>query len=94
MIADPATLRRRRGIVRGLLTRLKTHVGELEALDDLSRSLEEAHKLLQRLDAIDSDFKSNHLALINTVKDEGELNKEQGILDDHDDDVTDLTIFA
>ena len=92
MAADSATLKRRRGIARGSLTRLKTRVGELEARDDLSRSLEEARRLLQRLDAIDSDFKSNHLALIDAIEDEGELDKEQGILDDHDDDVTDLTI--
>ena len=32
------------------------------------------------------------MALIDAIEDEGELDKEQGILDDHDDDVTDLTI--
>ena len=84
MAANPATLKRRRGIARGSLTWLKTRVGELEARDDLSLSLEEARRLLQHLDAIDSDFKSNHLALIDAIEDEGELDKEQGILDDHE----------
>ena len=92
MAADPATLKRKREITQESLTRLETCVGEPEARDDLSDSLEEAHGLLQHLDTIDSDFKLNHLVLIDAIKDEGELDKEQGILDDHDDNVTDLTI--
>lgn len=85
--------RRRRGVVRASLTRLETRVKEFEskgteisAGDRLA-----AQRLLQKLDTLDSDFKSHHFAVVDLV-DEEAMSTEQGVLDEHDDRVADLAV--
>ena len=48
----------------------------------------------QKLDALDSEFRTHHYALIDAVPEEDEetLSKEQETLDRHDDDVAELAI--
>ena len=84
--------RKRRGVVRASLTRLDTRVAELEGKLEISaRDRLAAHRLLQKLDTLDADFKLYHLAIIDLVGDES-LNTEQALLDEHDDKVADLAL--
>lgn len=75
---------KQRGVVRASLTRLKTRVKEFESKgteisvgDRLA-----AQRLLQKLDTLDSDFRSHHFAVVDLV-DEEAMNTEQRVLDEH-----------
>ena len=87
-----AVLRRRRGVTRASLTRLSTRVEELEAGIEQPGALENAQRSLQKLESLDSEFKSRHLSLIDLITDESILETEQEVLDSHDDEVSELTI--
>ena len=47
--------------------------------------------MTRKLDALDSEFRTHHHALIDIIDDEEALSTEQNILDDHDDFVADLS---
>ena len=51
-----------------------------------------AQRLSQKLDVLDSEFRTHHHALIDLVDDQETLRKEQSTLDDHDDLVTDVAV--
>lgn len=74
---------------RASITRLSTKIGEVESrsgepgLDSL------AQKLLKRLESLDSEFKTQHLAVVDSLEEGSQ--REQDILDQHDDEVLDLS---
>jgi hypothetical protein len=77
-----STNRKRKGVVRASVTRLLARVSELEH--------DTARRLQQKLEELDSDFKTYHLAVVDLTDDEA-LDTEQAMLDEHDDKVTDLS---
>ena len=93
-MASESNLRKRRGIFRAQITRLITRVSELESLADQPRTADHAQELLTKLQTIDSDFKKLHFELIDQIAEEDNetLEREQGVMDKFDDDVSDLTV--
>ena len=58
---------------------------------DQPTTLDSAKQLLTKLDALDSDFKLHHLAIVDLVE-EDSLEAEQEALDRHDDEVAQLGV--
>ena len=95
--ADPRELtkiRRRRGVTRSSITCLEKRLRELEAITDQPTTADHAQELTVKLETLDVDFKAYHLQLVDLL-DEGEdelLEKEQEILDEHDNLVANMNI--
>ena len=85
-------LRKRRGVVRGSITRLATRLRELEEITDQPRTADHASQLLAKLESLDGEFKAIHFEIIDLIDESEDLEKEQTVLDKHDDDVSTLTI--
>jgi uncharacterized coiled-coil DUF342 family protein len=83
---------KRRGVVRGSITRLATRLRELEETTDQPRTADHASQLLAKLESLDGEFKSIHLEIIDLIDEPDDLEREQTVLDKHDDDVSTLTI--
>lgn len=88
--ATLSTHKKRRGVARASLTRLGTRLGELEGRTDAPTALDNARRMLQRLESLDAEFKTHHLALVDLIEDEETLSGEQVILDTHDDEIAHL----
>lgn len=84
-----STNSKRRGIVCTSITHLDDCVLKLEGKDETLRHKETIQWLLQKLDKLDTDFKSYRFARIDLVEDAA-LDTEQGVLDEHDDKVASL----
>ena len=82
-------LKRRRGVVRGSITRVDTRIKELEDIGGPS-TLEHAKQLAVKLDTLDSDFRSYHLPIIDLLESEEQLGEEQEALDKHDDHIAEM----
>ena len=89
-MADLHTLKRRRGVSRASITWLTTRVGEAEARKDDPGIAALLHKLKEKLELFDSDFRNHHFMIINLLEEESNLEREQTILDKHEDEVFDL----
>ena len=87
-------LRKRRGVVHASITRLESRLRELEEISDQPTTADHAHQLAVRSKALDSEFKSYHLQLVDLIdeNDDELLEKEQEILDKHDDHVADMNV--
>ena len=84
-----SSLRKRRGVVKASLTRLRSRLGELEAIADQPGTPEAAKQLLSKLEALDTEFKAHHLSIVDLTE-EDSLDAEQVTLDRHDDEAADL----
>lgn len=86
-----SSARKRRGVARGSITRLTTRLTDLEGRrpDDAS-VMTMAQQTLKSLENVDSDFKTHHLALIDLLEEEDDLEGEQHVLDEHDETVATL----
>ena len=93
-MTEAANLRKKRGTVRASITRLTTRLHTLEAGEKGPTTPMQARQMRGRLESLDSDFKTYHFALIDTLHEEDEegLTREQAILDQHDDDIADISI--
>ena len=80
--------RKRRGVVRASITRLRNRLSELEG----SLDLDQARSLTSRLQTLDAEYKVHHYAIIDLLDDETALENEQETLDEHDDHVAQLVI--
>ena len=89
-MADMSTLKRRRGVSRAFITRLTTRVGEAEARKDNTRIADLSHKVKEKLESLDSDFMNHYFAIIDLLEEGSDLEREQTILDKHDDEVLHL----
>ena len=89
-----SNLRRRRGAVRGSITRLGGRLKDLEGAADRPDVGVHAKQLASRLDTLDSDFKTLHFQIVDLISDENaeELGKEQDALDKYEDDVSSLSV--
>ena len=94
MEGDPtvrlSNLRKRRGTVRKMITRLGNRLPELEAAAGQPDTVEHAKQLIAKLENSSSELKSIHFQVIDLIdaKEERALDKEQDYLDLIDDDVT------
>ena len=61
---------------------------DLESKVDQPATPDLTQRMKKKLDTLDSEFKTHHYALIDLIDDEETLQKEQDVLDEHDDDVT------
>ena len=84
--------RKKRGTVKASITRLLTHVGDLETAVDQADTLDHAQRSLIKLETLNSEYKVHHFALIDLIEDETILQREQENLDNHDDIVSDLSV--
>ena len=89
-MSNAATLRRRRGVARASITRLTHRLKDLEKDVGGPRTLELARGMTRKLDSLDSEFRTNHHALIDLIDDDETLHKEQTVLDEHDDSIAEL----
>ena len=87
-------LRRRRGVVRSSVTRLEKRLRELEDISEQPATADHARELAIKLGNLDADFKAYHFDLIDLIEgEEGDaLDKEQDVLDEHDDLIADMNI--
>ena len=90
-MADLPDLRRRRGVSHASITRLSTKIVEAESTSGEPGFNSLAQKLLKRLESLHSDFKTQHLAVVDSLEEGSDLDREQDILDQHDDEVHDLS---
>ncbi len=89
-MTETVTLSTHKKRLRASLTRLGTRLGELEGRTGAPTSLDNARRMLQRLESLDADFKKHHLALVDMIDDEEALAEEQETLDGHDDEIAHL----
>ena len=87
-MSNVSTLRKRRGVVRASITRL---TNRLKGDTDSPVTLDLAGGMTRKLDALDTEFRAHHQALVDLIDDEEALLTEQNTLDDHDDHVAVLT---
>ena len=91
-----AALRRRRGVTKASITKLSTRLSEFEAKIDDPMTLGHTQKLQKKLEALDSEFKQQHLTVIDSIPEDDQLDdnlaKEQNELDEHDLIVDDLSL--
>ncbi len=85
------SLSTRRGEVLCKATRLNTRLQELEGKADAPTCVDPAQRMMQKLEALDPDFKIHHFALIDLVDEPYTLQEEQATLEEHDDNVAQLT---
>ena len=79
--------------MRASITRLGTHLRELEDTSDQPRTPDHARQLLTKLQSLDEDLrKKHHFELIDTIDGDDVLEKEQTVLDKHDDDITTFSV--
>ena len=92
MSREITNLKKRRGTVRASVTNLKNRVSELEARADIAPAsrLESARQHKVKLTTHDSDFRKHHFELIDLLESTDDLDREQRVLDEHDDIVTSL----
>ena len=88
----PLLNKRKRGVVRGSITKLRTKIGELERKVDDPSTLDIAQRLASKLESLDAEFKVHHYSVIELIENEDELDDEQDAIDQHDDIVTELGI--
>ena len=85
-----ASARRRRGVVRGSITRLERRVDAFEVKTDLTHADRFAiQRLIKKFETLDAEFRQHHYNVVELL-DDTEVDGEQAILDDHDDKFTDL----
>lgn len=91
---DTARIRKRRGVVKASITRLAKNHRELAGKADEPNTLNLAQRMVKRLETLDLQFKEYHGALIDLIKDDEEaaLQREQDVLDEHDDEISLLTV--
>ena len=86
-------LKRRRGVSKASITRIRSRIEELEGLGDHPSTAENAKQLASKLESLESEFKSYHFQIVDLVEeDEEALSREQDILDNHDDQVAAMSV--
>ena len=81
------TERRRRGVVCGLITQLI----KLKTRIDQPETLSHARQMAQQLQGLDTEFKQHNYVLVELIEKEKDLEKEQKVLHEHKDEISELT---
>ena len=77
--------------MRASITRITTKLKDLEDKTDHASTSDLAQGMARKVESLDTEFRKHHFELVDLVDDEEALSREQEILDDHDDDVAELT---
>ena len=80
--------RKKRGVVRASMTKLRTRLGELEAV----RDADNADQARRRLDTLFEEYKVHHFSVIDLLDSDDELAEEQEVFDTQDEEVTQLAL--
>ena len=88
----PRIAGKRRGISRASITRLTTKLKDLESKVDQPGTFDLAQRMKQRLETLDSEFKTHHYGLVEHIDEEEALKREQEALDDRDDEIAVLAV--
>ena len=86
------TVKRKRGVLRGQITRIRTRLTQLSAKTDEPQTVSHARRMANKLEELDVEFKSHHYALVELIKSDKDLAREQAILDEHENEFADLVI--
>ena len=80
--------------MKASITRIAKNLRDLESKADDPSTLDHAQRIAKRLEELDLEFKEHHGVLIDLIGDDDEdvLEKEQEALDEHDDEVSLLTV--
>ena len=92
-MSDPKaveTARRRRGFHRGIITRLTKKLTDLESRSGDPAIHATAKQLHKSIETADTDFKRQHLSLLELLETPEDLAKEQAVLDEFDEIVDNL----
>ena len=87
-----AVLRRRRGVARGSITRIKTKVRGLRDKEDKSDVPNHARMLIRQLESLITEYKDLHYSIVEQLTSDEDLDREQVVLDEADDYVSDLQV--
>ena len=90
-----SNLRKKRGTAKSSVTRIGNRLRELEADPGAADAPDRAKQLLRKLDDADSDFKALHFQVLDSIDDNDDveaLEKEQDILDKHEDAVSEYIL--
>ena len=90
-MADLSTLKKRRRVSHASNTCLTTRVREAETRKDDLGIADRSEKLKENLESLDTDFRNHHFAIIDLLKEESDLEREQTVLDQHNNEVLNLT---
>ena len=88
-----ASARRRRGILRGRLTRIERDIANLEEKEGLAhQDQRKIERLMEQIKENDGEFEQRHLDVLNFIEEEDAdtLNKEETVFDKHVDIVAEL----
>uniref|UniRef100_A0A1X7VKF3 DUF5641 domain-containing protein n=1 Tax=Amphimedon queenslandica TaxID=400682 RepID=A0A1X7VKF3_AMPQE len=86
------SLRKKRGVIRSSITRLGTKLKELEDSSHLPTTTGQAEQIAAKLHKLDAEFKDLHLQIVDVTEAEDDLEREQDILDKHDDRISDFQL--
>ena len=87
------TLRRRRGVVKRSLARIVNQLRDLEANPEDSSQNDQIKQLLGKLEGLDKEFRASHLDVMDLIEEDSpDQEKEDEILDKHEDDVAATTL--
>lgn len=87
-----AALRRKRGVIRGSITRIKNRVDVLRTQEDKSEVTAIARQLGKKLESLTSEFKELHYSVLDALEPEEDFVREQRTFDEVDDEITQLQI--
>ena len=91
-MAELAFHKKRRGVIKASLTKLKTKLTDLEGDTTIPTLMESARNLADKLDTLRQDFKTHQLAIMDQTNKEDALADEQQVPDDNDDQVSELSV--
>ena len=77
-------------MIRGSITRLGDKLSELEAKERSPMNRLTTKRMQQRIGKVDEDFKRLHFAIVDLLEQQGDLEMEQAIFDEHEDTIGDL----
>ena len=84
--------KKRRRVTHSFLTKLATKLTGLESTTKNPDTLRNVLGLATKLKALDAEFRTHHLSIIDLTEEEEALTEEQQALDDHDNQVSELNI--
>ena len=87
-MAQLINLRTRRGVARASITGLEKKITEAEAMKYESGIADRARTLKEKVDTADTEFKKHYFSIVELL--EECVDVEQGVLDNHDNEVLDL----
>ena len=82
--------RRRRGVVKGSITRLEHRVDRYETKEERTHvDCLAIQRLIRKFESLDAEFRKHHYTIVELLEDEA-VDEEQATFDDHDEKITDL----